>query len=159
MKGFLRAAPLILIAAAVLTYAYKVWPADVPRGAVIAFHSESCPNGWESFEPAEGRTVVGVTSPNKKPQGDEYKFEKMGGRERIPLTESHIPAHQHETVVALHPNHPFFGRNLAPNQDGVTGGGTVGNQQRAYTSRWGAANPIAVETMPPFVALLYCRRK
>lgn len=31
-----------------------------PSGAVVFFDAEACPPGWESFEEAEGRTIIGV---------------------------------------------------------------------------------------------------
>ncbi len=32
----------------------------VPRGAVVAFNADACPNGWTEFSPAEGRFIIGA---------------------------------------------------------------------------------------------------
>ena len=33
---------------------------DVPSGAVMAFESENCPDGWTRYEKADGRFIMGT---------------------------------------------------------------------------------------------------
>jgi len=128
----------------------------VPRGAVMAFDRDDldvskCPPGWSPFTLARGRAVIGAG------QGDQLTnrpFRKAEGLEEYPLTQQNIPAHQHDTIIGVLSSpwgmadvkaNAVIGRTAEPARTGLTG---------AY----GADKPTPVPTMPPFVALYYCKK-
>jgi hypothetical protein len=123
----------------------------VPSGAVLAFNMMSCPTGWSVFEPAGGRTVIGVN-----PVGgnglSQRNLRDVTGEETHSMSVEEMPAHSHTYEV--------FGGvgSFSNNSTGLwTSGGS------AVQATYGKAQPsdatgsgTAFNQMQPSVALLYC---
>ena len=57
---------------------------DVPSGAVMAFDSPNCPEGWTRFTQADGRFIMGSRNNSKE----------TGGENSINLTVNQLPPHK-----------------------------------------------------------------
>ena len=124
---------------------------------VVAFAGYQCPDGWEIFEQASGRFIVGNDGrPEWRAIVDSGDLVfAIGGEEQVTLTEAQMPAHVHQTVDA---GDPISSAHV--------GGGIV---ERAHIgTRW-EGNFFANNTfprgggqshnnMPPYVALYWCTR-
>ncbi len=119
-----------------------------PQGAVVSFYSTSCPVGWQVYKELSGRVILGVGHANEltaRSLGD------MGGAETHTLTISEIPSHAHSAKRVPWGefnwkgggSDPFWDRNGGKYKDYATGNAGGG---RAHNN------------MPPFLALLYCRK-
>lgn len=51
----------------------------IPKGTIAAFALTEPPDGWEVYEPAHGRVIVGVGA--SEPDGATYSLEQKGGRD------------------------------------------------------------------------------
>lgn len=60
----------------------------VPENAVMAFASESCPNGWEEYSDADGRVLVGA-------DGNLYPLNSTGGANSVTIKMTQMPRHSH----------------------------------------------------------------
>lgn len=125
----------------------------VPSGAVAAFDREGCPDGWSPFVDAAGRVILGVG------QGEglsRRRYREMSSPvESVRLTESHIPAHQHETLVGLVEVGAF---GNGPSRRAVIGRDMGPVAATALSSSYGRNPPEAFSIMPPFVALQFCKK-
>jgi hypothetical protein len=139
----------------------------VPSGAVMAFDLDACPPGWTEMTSTAGRMIVGTRAEagaglSARARGD------SGGSESITLSEAQLPAHSHPVEDPGH-THPPMGASFI-------GGGAVEGPANVATNglSFGLASRTGVNTtgievgstgqgakigvMPPFVALLYCRK-
>jgi hypothetical protein len=124
--------------------------ASVPSSTVASFDLRECPQGWKSFDDGAGRVVVGAgRGEGLTPRS----YRVPGGSENVRLTEANIPAHQHDTLTAVNFTAPWG--NAATRPQAVEGTKT-GNWPTAQSSSYGKAQPDAVPTMPPFIALTVC---
>lgn len=118
-----------------------------PSKAVVAFNSESCPNGWETLKNGEGRVIVGAG------RGDGLSARilgDIGGAEVHTLTISEIPSHHHSTIQMI-------GDNKVDGVDSaVTESGEHHNQNRPTGDTGGNG---AHNNMQPFVVLKLCEKK
>ena len=124
----------------------------IPKGAVVAFQLPECPDGWSPYEEAAGRTVIGVG------EGDDLTaraLNEMGGAETVKLETKHMPAHSHfpESKDA---SFIVFLREKVGNMKSNPKEDSWWNYD-SKTREAGEDKPH--ENMPPFVALLYCRRE
>ena len=105
--------------------------ASSPSGAVVAFDiTEGCPDGWEGFQPANGRVIVGVGSSDGL---SNRTFRERGGRETVTLSREQLP----------------FEPDVRP--DG-------GNGRENYVKGLDNSDPAPHENMPPFIALHFCKK-
>ncbi|MEW7009929.1 hypothetical protein [Lentilitoribacter sp. EG35] len=147
------------------------WLGSVPEGAVVAFNIRAgCPDGWNPYERASGRTIVGAlySGTEDRPyleheilDASNYHFDERRGEERIALGPENMANHSHE----------FRGNAIT-----MSGKGTVhGYNQNARPALGSTADvntdlPISgtvmsevnggekFSTMPPYVALYYCEK-
>jgi hypothetical protein len=133
----------------------------VPSGAVMAFDLDACPLGWVEMKAARGRTIVGV--------GDGHPRGQTGGGESVTLSEAQLPSHRHPVNDPGHV-HPAAAATFI--QGGSPGEGPAnisqGGNSYVFTRNTGSAGtgisvgntgggqPVPV--MPPFLALIYCRK-
>ena len=120
-------------------------PESLPSKAVIAFNSRACPDGWDEFDFAKGRVIVGAgRGHGLSPRilGD------TGGEERHLLTEREMPSHRHQ-VSPGRASSPTTGSSLPyrehPNQGPWNTEIAGGNQPH--------------NNMPPFLVLQYCVKR
>ena len=78
-----------------------------PKGAVVAFYTTECPKGWNSFNQAHARVIVGAGDPKESPDGlgkdangdlTTYHLGNFGGTEKHKLTEEEMPKHKHNVI-------------------------------------------------------------
>lgn len=107
----------------------------VPKGAVMAFNANTCPEGWVDFAGATGRVIVGVDGNNEK-----FAYGKTGGRADIPTDGEH--------------NHKVQGRRNEV-------GGRFGNDNNDddWSTVKAGAHSHGGDNMPPFISLKYCERQ
>lgn len=114
---------------------------NVPKGAVVAFDLERCPDtGWDEYKLAHGRFIRGIDRSGNAIDPD-------GERKAGSLQEDAFESHSHTTVQLIGDN----------NIDGVDStarnSGEHHNQSR-HTGKTGTT-----ETRPKNVALLYCIKR
>ena len=137
------------------------------KGAVVAFDrkkAQPCPDGWQPFEQAGGRFVVGAGF-NKNasksasplfhyPSIQDDATNGAGGEERVTLSEAQIPAHQH----SVYHHAGYHASQGTPPPSGAVQGALAGDTYTyvwpGVTSKTGGGKPF--EVLPPFVALYYC---
>lgn len=122
----------------------------IPSGAVVAFDRRCPDNGWDLFDRAGGRFVVGAGHhANKDTNGQQLEiYEKEflnGGEEKHTLTVEEMPSHSHSEQTH------FVGAGRAGSGDGAYGTST------APTSPVGSSQPH--NNMPPYIALFFCVKK
>ncbi|GAB4063950.1 hypothetical protein GCM10028812_00140 [Ancylobacter sonchi] len=106
-----------------------------PKGAVLAFDSDKCPEGWTDFGQASGRTIVGAD-----PSNPMFNLGKIGGRVDIPMDGQH--------------NHAVQGRRNELN-------GRFGNDNGDddWSTVANGAHNHGGDNMPPYIALKLCKRQ
>ena len=131
---------------------------DLPGDAVVAFASEDgCPVGWEEYRDAEGRFIVGAGRHSDHNRYGNSVINKnvgdKGGEDQVKLEIEHMPRHRHQNPTRGSGPKGSVGA-LQAVDDGFSG-------ERHYKHR----RPTAFEgsdkphdNMPPYVALLYCKR-
>ena len=71
----------------------------IPAGAVLALDMTECPTGWEQYERAEGRFIMGAGRYSEyNVYGNEIKPKSVGetgGQEQAKLTIQQMPRHSH----------------------------------------------------------------
>lgn len=116
----------------------------IPQGIVSSFASAKCPEGWEPYNEAMGRVIVG----SGKTEGVSLKqlFE-TGGEEHHTLTVQEMPSHRHQLPT-------FTGQ---PGTQEV-GSGHFGLDwiPEEWSKETGQGKPH--NNMQPYIALLYCRK-
>ena len=123
----------------------------LPSKAVVAFKLVECPSGWGNYEPAIGRTIIGV---GKADNLSNRTLEQSEGVEKYSLSEPQMPKHQHNTPQAMDNTGTNFG--LGPKRKSVHG--VKWADASTEMTSW-EGNGETVNNMPPFVALKYCMKK
>lgn len=116
----------------------------LPEGMVAAFDSaRGCPSGWDNYEQAMGRTIIGAGQGRGLSQ---RTFRDHAGSEKVTLTEAEMPRHTHSGVVAAATgvNAAHIDTNDPQNLP----------QVRASIGNAGGSQPH--DNMPPFYVLHYC---
>lgn len=121
---------------------------NLPKGAVVAFNLASCPEGWETYLPAAGRTIIGVG------QGSGLTNRTLGqtlGEENHTLTIAEMPSHSH-TISGYRSGSNGVGglTDIWSSNDGTA---TAGAPATAVTGGNQSHN-----NMQPSVVLLYCQK-
>ena len=119
---------------------------SIPTGAVVPFNAASCPDGWSEFIPARGRTVLGVgdfnqaysNGPNNWNVNETYILLESGGAPFWQIEPQEIPSGPLSAVTLQYTNNP------------------AGVSQNVMVPGPGPFEGI--ETISPYVALLYCER-
>lgn len=139
---------------------------EFPSGAVVAFdRTEGCPSkdeGWEPFEPAISRVILGAVGPSRSaevPVGvtDEngnrltaHQFRRDGGEEAHVLTIPEIPEHTHGGVFQS------SGFSFEHHQSNDRLPGQQWDWGRETKSAGGGAPH---NNLPPYIALYYCKKQ
>lgn len=132
-----------------------------PAGSVLMVdRSQGCPAGWTDVALAEpdlfaSRMPVAVGFAD----GREFKaYRDVGGAESQRLNEAQLPPHGHGLPLAFtrmqgddRPGSSFAPRTTTGQQVAISA-----RTGREATDRAGAGQPVA--TMPPYIALFFCRR-
>ena len=108
------------------------------ESAVVVFDGVDCPDGWERYQPAAGRFLLGFDEEDRR---DNRRVLSLGGAETHRLTAQETPSHSHGQV-----SHP---RRC----DGDCGA--------LVEVRQVETPPEAVEAhnnMPPYLVLNFCHR-
>ncbi len=139
----------------------------VAAGAVMAFYLDECPRdqGWEPFEEARNRFVVGTGPARKDELGvslSELPLGSVGGAERRVITKSELPRHNHakgeyNRLTMANRKNTAIPRYLDSEDPSVAN--EVNLRKSDTIKPWGQANPRAHDNMPPYVALRYCIKR
>lgn len=132
----------------------------LPSGSVVPFDlSSGCPDGWDPFKPIVGRTIVGAgEATNADEVGvplSSHKQGQAGGREAYKLTIENVPQHQHATQAGVLAGNAVWGTG---GSGLIVAGASMGNAFFSNTSPVGEQDPNAIPLMPPYLAMIYCRR-
>lgn len=126
--GWLETAPTIII----------------PKDAVVAFELSKCPDGWDEYHEAAGRTIIGVGGGDKLTN---RTLMEKGGRESHTLLVDEMPLHSHSYT---------FPNTVIENGEG---GGGVASRTYARDEKSGDAGGSSPHNnMPPFISLRYCKK-
>ncbi len=128
-----------VMSAVILALIYWIWDLArvvrsdifIPSGAIVAFNKECPEDGWEEFEPASGKFVLG--------RSKDMGLGETGGNATIPSHGEHNHAVQ-------------FGRNEHGGRFGNDGIDDDWSTVKDGTHNHGGEN------RPPFIALNYCRK-
>lgn len=123
-----------------------------PKGSIVALEEETCPTGWSVYVRGRGRFLLGVGGEGAGLVAVENAG-THGGAPSVVLSEANLPSHQHQTMAGVGAGSGGFG-------DGPLGptifGASMGHAFRSLTSPVGSS--AAVSIIPPYVALLLCRK-
>ena len=146
----------------------------ITHAPIVAFSGLSCPPGWELFEDAGGRFIVGAgPHPNLSASGTQlsrydvvrsatdFRYE-TGGEEWIMLTadnipqiESHIIGVQSGFSERITDVQPCIGTGCSQ-IDAITDGSREGQHTDEGFRILSNAGTIPHDNMPPYIALLWC---
>ena len=142
-------------------------PTTLDEGFVVAFAGEQCPNGWEPYQEAAGKFILGAgegvlrfRGPHRPDGADTQvnltavELGDQGGAEEVLLEPAHVAAHRHL---------------LTGNSYLIVGGGTPILQSETETPSYrveahpgeristaNSNNASAHDNMPPYIALYFC---
>lgn len=119
------------------------------QGAVLAFDSSSCPDGWQAFSDGAGKFLMGSNS--------QRPFRSVGGAETVVLSALNLPEHSHETLVGVLAGTSPFGHSAAPNPQAIFGA-RQGLTFVANTAPAGFQKPTPIGILPPYISLTLCRK-
>ena len=155
-----------------------------PPGLIAAYHpagidGSGCPDGWSPFSEANGKFILGANRASGYASGD------IGGSETAQLTTDHIPGHKHAVKDPGHSHGAFSVEMKNPGRDKDTQGYPLKGHYRFRSTDRGSprvpANDAAIDasaleksmtgvtvsskgpgesfsTMPPYIALIVCRK-
>jgi microcystin-dependent protein len=122
--------------------------AAIPKGAVLAFRTETCPAGWIAIPELSGRVIVGAGVGNKDEAGHALTPRKLGdagGEEKHQLTVAELAKHAHGTQ----------GYN-GTDSDHTRRGDSLFTATNTRTQPEGGDQPHNV--MQPYFVLTYCEK-
>ncbi len=134
----------------------------IPAGAVVAYaDAQSCPEGWNSFDQAAGRVIVGAGSEGNKDETGKalsgYALNQTGGRETTVLSSSNLPAHTHRYNDIYYSEKG--GTVEVPNNKGSSGSDSDNKgYQISRTTLTDKTEAGGFTNLPPYIALLYCEK-
>lgn len=115
---------------------------DLPVGAVVAFDlSDGCPIGWEEFNDAQGRFILG-----RSDERSEWAFRQRHGEAEHVLTIPEMPSHDHKYLDNSYAIVKPISRS---------GDGGHRDVQRT-TDKTGGGQPH--NNMPPYISLYWCKK-
>ena len=118
--------------------------------AVIAFESGTCPEGWQVYTAASGRTIIGAG----KGEGLTVRqLHERAGTESNQLTVSEMPEHSHNIEGMTHysysmTNYPRVHTNLYTKNNEF--------QSKGKTLPTGREKPL--NNLPPYLVLTFCKK-
>ena len=128
----------------------------LPSGAVVAFEQVKCPEGWASYNKADGRFIVGVGQDTLRKH---LNVGEKAGNEYVTLRIENMPVHQHGTIIhASSKDTRGWGNGNQINPVPATTRGTGKWEKDGgffLTSPVGEGKPHY--NMPPFIALRFCQ--
>lgn len=115
---------------------------NLPVGAVVAFDlSDGCPEGWEEFDDARGRFILGQSD-----ERSEWSFRQRHGEAEHVLTIPEIPSHDHKYIDNSY-------AIVSP----ISRSGSGGHQDvQRTTEKTGGGQ--AHNNMPPYISLYWCKK-
>lgn len=122
---------------------------QIPRGAVMPFTTEGCPEGWSRYTDVDGRMIVGTGRRAGASKEFIYSFKDTGGEEEHRLTVAELPRHSHKSVSALDGQSLQWGPGSHPIPT------SVANKNAA--ADWSAGSGQPHNNMPPYIALFFCQ--
>lgn len=114
------------------------------NGAVVAFTSGTCPEGWIQYAPGNGRFLLGAASA--------AAIGQQGGSDSIRLTVENLPAHQHDTQLGT--LGAIWG--LGEVKGNAIAGSSAGSFATALTSPAGMSAPLSI--LPPYSSVWFCQK-
>ncbi|WP_419739126.1 phage baseplate protein [Ruegeria sp.] len=133
----------------------------LPANAVVAFDvPNGCPHGWSVFQQAQSRVLIGV-GPGQVSSGNKlssYNYREEGGYERVTLDKSNLPKHQHgyNDIYWSEVGGRSSALTNALGNKGDSDRDNSGHEIRRQTAETGEGNPV--DTMPPYIALYFCKK-
>lgn len=125
---------------------------SVPAGAVIAIPNGDCPLvGWRNYD-APGRVLIGIGQVIEN--GPDLKLGAPGGSYKITIGDTHLPKHQHETMLGVQFGDHRWGQGSKGKT--VEGARTEERVFSANTSLVGDGK--AIEHLPPYVPVRFCQK-
>jgi hypothetical protein len=125
----------------------------VPSQAIVSFDiADGCPEGWDTFNDAKSRFIIGAG------RGEDLSsrpFRSLSNVESVKLREANIPAHQHDTLIAVVEPTPW-GNGSSKN---AVVGTSFQHFQTALSSPSGKSDPDGVSILPPYIALTFCKKR
>lgn len=76
----------------------RIAAATLPKGAVVAFDLESCPEGWDLYLEGGGRTIVGVNEQGNNGLSERALGDVLG-EEAHTMSIEQMPEHTHTMAV------------------------------------------------------------
>jgi hypothetical protein len=87
-------------------------------GVIAWFDGNSCPSGWNEYDTARGRVIVGANSTSNQDAGGEtitpWSVKATGGEEMHRLTEAEMPSHSHWLPIDNNPGNVVWGVTALP---------------------------------------------
>lgn len=131
----------------------------VQPGSVGWFERADCPNGWDVYSAARGRTIVGAGNFTNRDQRNaiisNFTLSGVGGEESHLLSVEEMPAHKH-TII-------HYARNtyeMNPNKNGgLSPGPGPGESIYKNVEMEASGGNMPHNNMPPFVALTPCIKR
>ncbi len=109
---------------------------EIPDGAVMAFDSPDCPDGWEPYAAGAGRVIMGSDG---SLGGGDYSYTATGGQETVTLS------------------YPNLGLRLEEFERDISGLTDLEEPVFNYMTPLGSVTNV--ENRPPYIALTLCRRE
>lgn len=140
---------------------------EIPKGAVMAFNLETCPQWWSRFTEADGRFIMGSNS----------NIKGKGGHERINLSIDQLPSHKFYLFADQTTRDRWYDRPRANNYNHKNctvaweNDHDKGDDNYSYTmavstqcqqpsvgvtnTLWGGES---IDIQNPYIRLLYCQK-
>ena len=150
-----------------------------PSGAVMAFDSENCPEGWTRFADADWRFIMG-TSPGYTYYpfvGPRPNVKTTGGNNTIKLTISQLPPHRFYLFANESATDRWYDRDRAQNREHRDRSVLVENNHDRWDDNYsytmgvssdqreasvGRTNTLwkgnNIDITNPYIKLLYCKK-
>jgi len=135
--------------------------APLPKGAVVAFNASECPDGWAAFSEAQGRFILGLATASLGSNDviENKSLRALSGSKNAVLSVENMPAHSHETLLAIEARFAAFGVG-EPRYNLLAGSDYIQHTQyhTMMTSSAGQSDPTPIKVEPPYVVLLFCQK-
>lgn len=154
MRDILIGATGAVVAALIVAAAEAIFGAlsgllapSVPRGAVVAFDKTECPDGWERYQLADGRFLLGSDK-------DGGNVNEEGGSASHRLTVEEMPTHNHDNesgkfLVQITGYHTETGTDSNEN--------TINIRTGLPIKKAGGGQPH--NNMPPYLVVSFCEKR
>jgi len=131
---------------------------DLNTAAIIAFTADkgerTCPAGWQPFEPAKDRFIVGAGSKYPVFSIENAPGDSIGGADTVTLTKAQMPAHTH----TYQQNYWTNIRTANTDSSNLSGGTVTYETQNPQLETGSAGLTQPHPNIPPYIALVYCQK-